>query len=60
MPDDPKTIKITVVVPEKVRDEVKAKAEIIGTTLSEVVRSKLLEWLAEPLPDLTAWRKSQE
>lgn len=52
--------KITVVMPKALRDAARAKAKRLHTPLSEVIRSHLREWLAEPLPDLMAWTQGLE
>jgi len=55
MPQDPNTAKITGIMPRELRDAARAKAKVLRTSLSEVLRGYLREWVTEPLPDLMSW-----
>ena len=43
--------RITVKVPEALHRKVKAKAAMLGKSISDVLREYLEEWIEEPLPE---------
>ncbi|MCK4316594.1 MAG: hypothetical protein KAX24_12580 [Anaerolineae bacterium] len=60
MPQDPNTAKITVIMPRELRDAARAKAKVLRTSLSEVLRGHLREWVTEPLPVLMSWAENPD
>ena len=46
------TMRTTVVVDKRVHEAAKAKARILGRSLSQVVRDALLEFAQKPVPEL--------
>jgi hypothetical protein len=45
-------VRTSVVLPRAVHEAALRKSEVLATSLSEVVRRYLLEWVQEPLPEV--------